>query len=423
MKIRNNKVVKFLRSYRFSLILLSFFLPTLIAGAISSRIYHSFWFALLLFLLSVNLTFCTISNLGRRRGRFFSKLKAEIWLEEGFNFPPNLLIDVLKGEKYKLNTKKCKDSSLLISAERGGWKRFASPLAHIGVLIILVGAAVGGLGGFREWVRVKVGTLVGIPNKNFSLKISKLEFHKNSPEISASIIENGRKVFAGLIKVNAPLCFRGVKILISSYGYEDVEEVTIGVRNGEFRKLRLKVGKKTPIPTTSLEVKIAKFIPDFRIKGGEVFSASRSFNNPACELEVYDGGTLIFKSWIFLKFPNFHGLISKHKFTLLNFTKPPKYALLQITSNPGLGTIWVGCGILLVGVFSAFYISNKKVWLFLERGKLVVYGKSDREYFEREFSQLIQKIRMITPSAKGVSFVSPSLHSSSISLPLDKRED
>ncbi len=70
-------------------------------------------------------------------------------------------------------------------------------------------------------------------------------------------------------------------------------------------------GEEFSIPDSSLTVKVGPFLPDFRMSGSVITSASAEPNNPSVGISIIDDGKKVFPSagewgWLYAKFPNIH---------------------------------------------------------------------------------------------------------------------
>ena len=68
----------------------------------------------------------------------------------------------------------------------------------------------------------------------------------------------------------------------------------------------VKLNSEFKIPNTDLKIKVGDFLPDFRMNGNTLTSASDQPNNPALRVEVFEGGKSIFKGWLYSKYPTMH---------------------------------------------------------------------------------------------------------------------
>ena len=60
------------------------------------------------------------------------------------------------------------------------------------------------------------------------------------------------------------------------------------------------------VPETDLTLKIGNFLPHFSMAADQITSSSNNPENPAAQLEVFQGGKEIFHGWLFSKFPAVH---------------------------------------------------------------------------------------------------------------------
>ena len=60
------------------------------------------------------------------------------------------------------------------------------------------------------------------------------------------------------------------------------------------------------VPDTDLTLKVGNFLPHFAMAAEQITSNSNTPENPAVQLEVFQGGKEIFHGWLFSKFPGVH---------------------------------------------------------------------------------------------------------------------
>ena len=68
----------------------------------------------------------------------------------------------------------------------------------------------------------------------------------------------------------------------------------------------IKLGGEHTIAGSDLKVEVGEFLPDFKMEGIIITSASNELNNPAVRVVVFEGGNEIFKGWLYSKFPAIH---------------------------------------------------------------------------------------------------------------------
>jgi hypothetical protein len=60
------------------------------------------------------------------------------------------------------------------------------------------------------------------------------------------------------------------------------------------------------VPDSDLTLKVGTFLPHFAMAAEQISSNSNNPENPAAQLEVFQGGKEIFHGWLFSKFPAVH---------------------------------------------------------------------------------------------------------------------
>ena len=69
---------------------------------------------------------------------------------------------------------------------------------------------------------------------------------------------------------------------------------------------------------------------------------------------------------------------------------------LQVCKDPGVWVVYIGCGLMLLGLVIAFFMSHKRIWLFLkeeECGTSILFTGSankNRVGFEKIFNDLAE---------------------------------
>jgi hypothetical protein len=66
------------------------------------------------------------------------------------------------------------------------------------------------------------------------------------------------------------------------------------------------LGSEYAIPGSKIRIKVGDFLPDFRMQGSVITTASEEPNNPAVHVDVYDGEEQVFKGWLYSRFPGIH---------------------------------------------------------------------------------------------------------------------
>jgi hypothetical protein len=60
------------------------------------------------------------------------------------------------------------------------------------------------------------------------------------------------------------------------------------------------------VPDSDITLKVGAFLPHFSMAGDQITSGSNNLENPAVQMEVFQGGQEIFHGWLFSKYPAVH---------------------------------------------------------------------------------------------------------------------
>jgi cytochrome c biogenesis protein len=300
-------------------------------------IYHSFIFYFSVALLSFNIIVCSLRRLRARRasllgGREFLSAPDMAGLKynalvEGFDAASlESLMTGLKKAGYKVSTG---DNAGILScrAEKGRYFFAGEQLVHLSIIIIIAGAMIGNLYGYKTYLQLYPGDIAEIPAPDyqrqraklqrltaaagekegsalkkaaslmkeiaaieerelFSLKINdfKTEYFESAPPRATdegalyvknwntyyTIIDGGKELSGGVIAVNSPLGYKGVNIYQSSYfkTYDKLESVKIKVdycTTNETEILEFNdIGAEKTAAGGKVKIKLASFVADFR---------------------------------------------------------------------------------------------------------------------------------------------------------------
>jgi cytochrome c biogenesis protein len=79
-----------------------------------------------------------------------------------------------------------------------------------------------------------------------------------------------------------------------------------------------------------------------------------------------------------------------------------EYTGLQVTKDPGVWIVWLGCSLMIFGFIVAFYFSHQRIWVRipkegLQKGEreIVLAGSVNRNRigFEKAFQSLVEGVR------------------------------
>ncbi|RII29148.1 MAG: cytochrome c biogenesis protein ResB [Geobacter sp.] len=381
--------------------------------------YHSWWFILLLYLLTVNLIACSIKRLPR-----VWKIVSEptLVMDESFEKSLSLTHEIkLKGDGANVKEKMVSfltsefakpvitevDGTCHLFAQKTPYSRLGVYVVHLSIIIIFIGAIIGSYFGYKGFVTIvegqSVDSLTSRSGKTiplgFALKCEKFTvsfYDTGAPKEFKSILtvlENGQPV-PGYINiptiVNSPLTYKGITFYQSSYGSASeggTFHFTVRSRKGGAPvKLTARQGDKVQLPGGgTMQVlestdEVRNFLPQFsgpaaRIEVTTGSGAPQAFivmrNYP--ELDEQRGGDLIF---------SYDG--SDQKF----------YTGLQVARDPGVWVVWLGCALMVGGICMAFFMSHKRIWIRIANGRVVMGGSASKNPagFQLQFDALVDKL-------------------------------
>ncbi len=78
-----------------------------------------------------------------------------------------------------------------------------------------------------------------------------------------------------------------------------------------------------------------------------------------------------------------------------------EYTGLQVTRDPGVWVVWVGCGLMVLGLIVSFFFSHQRVWVRIPKTsneEIVLAGSvnKNRVGFEKVFGNLVDGVRSIS---------------------------
>lgn len=365
-----------------------------------NNVFRSWWFTVLLTLLTLNILGCLFKRLplifedwrGRNPKTSF-KLRFQSLLG------PRELKDKLVSVGQTIMGSAPKVSEAPDQAHYS-WDRqkiylLGFPLIHIGIIVILLGSVIGAYWGFKGHVMIAEGDSTDkfslIPSNEtrktpFTITVDSFKLVKyptGEPKEFRSDVrlsQDGKDVVSGSILVNHPLTYEGISLFQSDYR-------VIGVKN-------IKLSFKTKDGASSEKV----FDPshDIDIPGTDAKLKTRSL----------DPGTMAQGTGIQVNIvgktdkPELISIYQKDKNPLavdgveirfLGFT--PLYATgLQIGYDPGVRIVWLGCSMLVFGFILTLFTNLQKLSIELSSSKtgtdVTISGRSRK--LRKEFRQKVE---------------------------------
>jgi cytochrome c biogenesis protein len=287
--------------------------------------YHTWWFVLLLFLLTANLTVCTLERFPHTwkiitaplkpiddEGLKALVFKKEMAFKGGMDKAEARASKTLAAHRYRFAESRG-TGTVQFMTQKGVYSRFGVYVTHASILLVFIGALIGSFFGFKAFLNLPEGTaqkVVYLRNEPLWGKImSSLGIVESrvqwSPEAgmpymplgfyvqcdnfdvdyyvssggmptgmpseyhsTLSVLDlNGQKVLDKRIRVNDPLTYRGITFYQSSYGtMPDVSgRAVLNIRKknaaGQGVTVAVDLGKSIYVPSIDRTIKVFGFAP------------------------------------------------------------------------------------------------------------------------------------------------------------------
>jgi len=373
--------------------------------------YSSWWFLALLGLLSTNLIICSFDRfpgvwkqiqadgLATPLKRFQKMRKKREWLT---NSSVQSTVSELRG---KLNGRGWKsrscdsDGGILLFAQKGAYSRTGVYLVHASILIIFVGAIVGEFYGFKGTVMIpetqQTDKIYAFNSSetidlDFTIRCDSFAIEYYSTGMTKdytstlTVLENGKELFQTSIEVNSPLTYRGVAFYQSSYeGYNDF---IVKVTNKESGK---SISSIIPFQEQS---KWTEEGLTYGVINAEMIGQSVS------RIKMWVSDSRGAPSVFWLKDGDSTTIERKNRAYLLS-AKQMYSTGLQVSKDPGVWVVFIGCGLMLLGLGVAFFMSHKRIWLFIKEEEdgvsILLTGSTNknRAGFTKIFADLAETLQ------------------------------
>lgn len=379
-------------------------------------LYHSGWFQALLALLSTNLLVCTLNRLPKTL-KLLARKDREINPEKLLKFSQHQELCTKMSLEQTRSTLEQQLSAQFgpprtltevptysAIVEKGRWSYWMLYVVHFSVILVLFGALVGSIFGYKGFMNIAEGQgadqvhlfgsnqTVALP---FEVRCDRFEvsFYENGMpkdyRSDLTVIAGGQEVEKRSIRVNDPLTYDGVTFYQSSYG-SDLQQVEVElthIKTKQVYRLTLPFQRPVSLPGAAGDLQVVNFREDLQGFG------------PALAIGLYQDDKEPTGSWILADRPDFHGnQVGDYQVKVIDMNKR-SYTGLQVKKDPGVWLVLLGFVTLLMGMGMSFYSSHRKLWVWVEGGnpttRIVLAGRSNKNSlaFENEFNHLCERLR------------------------------
>jgi cytochrome c biogenesis protein len=389
--------------------------------------YHSWWFQTLLMLLTVNIVVCSIDRLSATWKIIFAKnqsfnasrfrgLKNRETFEDSRS-PEQLktLYPQVLGRAFRRSCLETTEKGFNIFGDKGRWTRLGVYVVHASVIFLLIGGLIGSIFGFDGFVNIPEGGAVDSIRIGNAGKTLPLDFEIRCDDFEVSfydsgmpkeyrssltIVEQGKPVLKKEIIVNDPLRYKGVNMFQSSYGQLPPNQATLNFtspKTGQTHRLKVVVGEPITLPEEMGIFVLDGFEAAASFKGRNIGEALRG------TLTGADGKkqTVLLP----LRFPSFDKMRRGQQVISVAELKQRFFTGLQVTRDPGVGLVYLGFILMIVGCYVTFFMSHQQICVeVIEKGNcsvVTVSGTANKNKMavQNRVKKLAEKLaKLQTPS-------------------------
>lgn len=473
-----NRIIDFLSSVRFGVVLLCILVVLSMAGMLIIQqnvdgfeswyasltpaekivgsylsvfdIYHSWYFNLILLILSLNIVLASIDHFPGSWS-FISKPKLDASRKWLLGQKQNAMVEVAGNDEAEIaeNISKTfkqqgftptitqKKGKYYVFGQSGKWNRLGAYIVHVFLLTLFLGHFVALQTGFDADVRFAPGETtnqiemiqfnldqkekfaVGLP---FTITCTDIEQKLIDP--NGSIDVNNTIDWSTKIKIddpqygvteanvhlNNPYSYRGYRFFQASaitLGSARTMALELTPQNGgEPLKVEIMRNGSATLPDGT-KVDYEGFYPDFTLTQGRADTRSGEYNNPAAKFNITkaDGEKAVAYAFA-AKLPDSAPVgapVAGYKWHLASFEKSPFAHVLSIKYDPYNAAFiaWYIGGIGLMGaLIFVFFVSHRRIWALVDKQEdqnfeVILGGNTNRNHqgFEDKFSNLISNLK------------------------------
>lgn len=379
--------------------------------------YRSWWFQGLIVLMVINIVVCSIDRLQTTGKVIFTKTpKFNLERYRGHNNRQDFTVSA--------NKETCRDTyhrwlakrygycqvipvgeGYAIFAEKGRWTRLGVYAVHLSIVILLSGALIGSINGYEGYVNIPEGESINTIQLRYSGQAFQLPFEIRCEDFDVQfyksgapkefrsklvLIENGEPVLEKNVIVNDPIRYKGINIFQSSYGKmkggapietgadDEIELSLKSKSSGMIYSQKARLNQTVSMPEGAGTFVITDYSPAAKFKGMDIGPAFSGTLTP----DQGDTVSIVLP----LKFPRFDAMRGGDFVISVQSGGDPQpdryYTGLQITRDPGVGLVYSGFILMIIGCMVTFFMAHRQIVLELQsKGNhlnVMVSGKSNK---------------------------------------------
>jgi cytochrome c biogenesis protein len=167
-------------------------------------------------------------------------------------------------------------------------------------------------------------------------------------------------------------------------------------KDGKAFDLKLRLGDTFEIPGTNISGKLVDFSPALRLDNLTTYTSM--MNNPALLVEFSEPGKPASPGWILRRYPETWQLPEGSRVEFIDLWGV-EFTGLQVRKDPGVWIVYLGCTTISIGLFIAFFMSHRKLWVSVVEEKnntRIVVGATankNRAALEKKIDRMISLVQ------------------------------
>jgi cytochrome c biogenesis protein len=347
--------------------------------------FHTWWFQMLLLVLTLNIIVCSIERLS-------STWKIIFTTEPSFNisrfrrlrqkeeFADNRSPDLLVKEyepfikrRFRRSRIEETESGFAIFGEKGRWSRLGVYAVHLSVVLLSIGGLVSLKFGFEGFVNIPEGETVQQVRVRNSGEMHRLDFEIRCDDFDVSfydtgapkefrssltILKDGKPVFQKNIIVNDPLHYDGINFFQSSYGMITPKEAILNFTSqasGTVYKKKAVIGAEIALPENLGTFILRDFSSSTKFRGHDIGEAFSGTLSPPGKDPV--------EVQLPLRFPSFDKMRRGDVIIAIEEYVPRYYTGLQVTRDPSVWIVYSGFILMILGCYITFFMSHQQIYI------------------------------------------------------------
>ena len=366
--------------------------------------YHSWWFQLLIVLLTINIVVCSIDRISANRRILFAKKPAFNLarfrnLKRKDTFKDTRSADQLREvcqafvkRHFRHSHIETTDTGYAIYGEKGRWTRFGVYTVHLSVVLLLIGGLIGSIFGFDGWVNIPEGESVSQIQLRSQAQVLQLDFEIRCDDFDVSfydtgapkefrssltILEQGREVVKKDIIVNDPLRYKGVNMFQSSYGQIPSDKLVLSftsAKTGMIYSLDASPNQPLTIPEKLGTFVLKELRRSAKFKSIDIGDAYVGILTPPNG----DPVEIILPA----RFPSFDKMRKGEVVIAVAEQVQRFYTGLQVTRDPGVWVVYSGFILMIIGCYITFFMSHQQMYVELaasgKQTEVIVAGTANK---------------------------------------------